>query len=109
MDWDSDATDHRPRYRLCRLGFFLVALAAGVMTLDAAGHVALLLSFRRPLRQFLGGDFWQWTAGSAIVWGALLGSVPALGTLARAELAAAFGHARAPFPGRVGLLGPPAR
>lgn len=75
MDGDAEALDPRPRYRFCRLGLFFVAIAAGLMTLDAVGHLAFLLSFYPPIRLFLSGDAWQWGAGSGIVWSALVGSL----------------------------------
>ena len=33
MDWELD--DPRPRYRLCQAGFGLIALALGLLSLDA--------------------------------------------------------------------------
>lgn len=73
MRWDPPE-DHLRRYRLCRGGFALIAVAAGVMTLDSAGHVAFLLSFHRELFEFFNGPRWVWWAGTTIAWSGLLGS-----------------------------------
>jgi hypothetical protein len=71
---DFEAIDYRPRYRLCRLGLILCALATGVMAADSAVLLAFLLSLDVRLYRFISGPIWQWGAGSTIVWSALLGS-----------------------------------
>ncbi len=78
MSWD-EPEDHVRRYRLCQLGFGLIAVATAVMTADSAAHVAFLLSFQRDLFEFLNGGRWVWFAGTTIVWSSLIGSCLLLG------------------------------
>lgn len=71
---DLDRVDYRPRYRLCRVGFFLAATSSGLMATEDLGYLGYFLTFHRPIHEFLNGPGWVWVAGTAMAWAGLLGS-----------------------------------
>jgi hypothetical protein len=85
MSGEFETIDHRPRYRLCRLGLIFAAGASAIMAADSAGFLAFLLSWDHRLFKFLTGPVWQWGAGSAIVWCALIGSLALCGRWREAD------------------------
>ncbi len=71
---DLEHVDYRPRYRLCRVGLFLAAVASGVMASEDLGFLGFLLTLHRPIHEFLSSPGWLWFGGTAMAWTALLGS-----------------------------------
>lgn len=71
---DPETLDYRPRYRLSRLGFLLAGLASGLMTFDAAVHLATLLWPDWPLAGLVSAGTWHLGGGGTIVVAAVLGS-----------------------------------
>lgn len=70
-----ETTDLLSRYRWCRLGFSLSAVASGVMAFHAAGVTLFYLTWYPSLRQFLNSSDWLLAATSVITWASLLGSL----------------------------------
>ncbi len=68
-----DPPDLLGRYRWCRVGFSLTALACVVMAFHAAGVTFFFLTWHPSLRQFFNSGDWLLAATSVISWSSLLG------------------------------------
>jgi hypothetical protein len=72
LDDDAPLLD---RYRACRLGFSLAALACGMMAFHASGFTAFYLTADHKYRLFFSQDDWLLFATSVITWSGLAGAV----------------------------------
>jgi hypothetical protein len=72
MDLEFD--DPRPRYRLCQLGFGLIALSLGLLSFDLACWLATLFMPNPGLIGLMKRPEWTWLVGAPITWAALIGS-----------------------------------
>jgi hypothetical protein len=72
MDLEFD--DPRPRYRLCQLGFGLIALALALLSFDTACTLGLIFTRNPGIQNLLGRKEWIWLVSAPITWGSLIGS-----------------------------------
>lgn len=77
MDWD--IVDERPKYRMCQTGFVLIALALGLLCIDAMLDLATWFTGNQAIGMVLRDPLWTWLVGAPITWGSLLGSYLLLG------------------------------
>jgi hypothetical protein len=77
MDWD--IVDERPNYRVCQTGFALIALALGLLCIDAVLDLTTWFTGNQAIRMVLSDPLWTWLVGAPITWGSLLGSYLLLG------------------------------
>lgn len=66
--------DIRPRYRLCRAGFALIALALALLCVAKISLLAMLFGARREMQVLHDHPAWFWLVDAPITWGSLLGS-----------------------------------
>lgn len=71
--------DLTSRYRICRAGFLLGALACGLMAFDAAGHTVTLLTRSDEIGRLVRSNDWMWFAGTAVAWSAVFSSLALTG------------------------------
>ncbi len=71
--WEA-TIDPRPRYRLCRAGFSIAALAYALFAVDGFGFAVGIIRRERDLLRFLASPFWDWAVNTPITWGTFLGS-----------------------------------
>jgi hypothetical protein len=71
--------DPKPRYRLCKIGFTLGAIALGLQCASITINVVALFGGVDELRQLIANPTWDLLIGTPITWSALIGSVLLVG------------------------------
>lgn len=71
---ESALEDPRPRYRLCRAGFALIALSLALLCAAKVSLLALMFGAHREVMALHGHPAWFWLVDVPVTWGALLGS-----------------------------------
>jgi hypothetical protein len=72
MDLEFD--DPKPRYRLCQLGFGLIALALALLSVDLVCVLAMTFAPMQGLKALLDNPAWTWLVSTPITWASLIGS-----------------------------------
>ncbi len=79
-DWDSPLfEDPKPRYRLCRFGFVLAAVALGLQCADIVLTLFAQFGGNLDLLNVVQDARWSWIVGSTITWCAFVGSLLLVG------------------------------
>jgi hypothetical protein len=71
---DFEREEQRGRYRLCRVGFGLIALGLGLLLVNSALWLAFLLTSAHDILTLLKNPLWDWVVGAPITWTTLIGS-----------------------------------
>jgi hypothetical protein len=73
---DLEREELRHRYRLCRVGFGLIALGLGLLFVDCGLHLALLLGGGgvHGIVGVLKSQWWVWLVGAPITWATVVGA-----------------------------------
>lgn len=66
--------DPKPRYRLCKLGFALGAIALGLQCASISLNIVALFGGVEELQQLVTNPTWDLLVGTPITWSALIGS-----------------------------------
>jgi hypothetical protein len=74
MDLDPEHEPPRSRYQLCGVGFALTALSLGLLCLDAALQLLLMVTRDARILGYMLHPGYAWLVGAPITWGSLVGS-----------------------------------
>jgi hypothetical protein len=72
-DW-AEFDDPRLRYRLCRVGFAICAMALILQAADLSCLLAAIFGDIHRLAVLIREPLWRWIVGTPITWGAVIGS-----------------------------------